>query len=605
MTHSAVIKRLLLWSLLPPIGASAQSIPDSTKVVPLAEVIVEGRRAPSPVHGRELLGVGSAPGASLAAIFAARLGVYVHGQGPGAPATPRIRGWDGSQTSLVLDGITLTNPQSGQVDLSIMPTSFLESATLELGPGSAQGGLGGVIRLTTIAPRPGGTLRLEASRGPFGIRRTAVAVGLAGQSLGGLVAMDAARFAQNYRTGSGATRPSDGGDRISLLGKVFYQGSSGRWTGQWFSSHSGTGLPGPANGRPRNASQDQDITQGQVALRRASSTRVTDLSLVAQESRGRFEDRDSGAISSSRTRSIQASANVTDKQWAVNGSVAREWMPVQSQSQLAVRIDAHRDWTLRQDGPLLTLGFGQEIIAGKYFAIPRVGLLHTIGPVETSISGGRTVRHPSFVERFWVPGGNANLQPEAGWGVEANLAGSMGSARVEVTGFLARLTNRIVWHPSLVSAGLQVWSPINVGRSVSRGVEARLALGDDRRGLTLEGTWTSATDRTDEKAASFGHQLRYAPRLVAAGEGWISVRGVVLTSSVKRTGRRPIASDGSFFEPAFTVADATLSRSATALGLSHLLSVSVANLLDADYAAVRLYPMPGRHLTLTLRIDLP
>jgi outer membrane cobalamin receptor len=325
---------------------------------------------------------------------------------------------------------------------------------------------------------------------------------------------------------------------------------------------------------------------------------------VAQESQARFEDRDADVVSSSRTRSLRASAKVTQERWALVGSIAREWMPDEDRTQLSVRADARRDWTSHQGTRVLTLGFGQEVVDGEYFALPRLGLLRVLGGLEASMSAGRTVRHPSFVERFWLPGGNPNLRAETGWGGEAKLAGSLGWARAEVTGFLARLTNRIVWHPSLVSAGLQVWSPINVGNSVSQGVEVRLALGGNRRGMTLEGTWTSATDRTDDKAASFGHQLRYTPRLVSAAAAWVTVREVVVTTSVKRTGSRPIASDGSFSEPAFVVADATLSHSMTAFGLSNFLSVSVANLFDADYAVVRLYPMPGRHLTFTLRIDL-
>jgi iron complex outermembrane receptor protein len=226
---------------------------------------------------------------------------------------------------------------------------------------------------------------------------------------------------------------------------------------------------------------------------------------------------------------------------------------------------------------------------------------------------GRAFRYPTFNERYYDPGGTPGLQPEDGWTVEGGLsaraAGLSAFLRANATAFATRLTDKIVWRPSYVTNGVQVWSPSNVSRVRSRGLELSLrARTRLRSALTLSGgtvfTHTRAQNRANPASPSFGAQLPYVPKQKWTLWTQVEWRGLSLSGTGRFVGPRYYSTDESRALPPYQAVDLRVAYE-WALGAGRLLlETQIENVLDRRYEIVRLYPMPPRHATVRLRFSL-
>ncbi|NBC16255.1 MAG: TonB-dependent receptor plug domain-containing protein, partial [Bacteroidetes bacterium] len=195
---------LLLCSLcLPrPAAAQAPSAPDTTTTpaVTLPEVQVEATRVAPSTAGTRTTTLGpeaiSETGAqNAAALLEARTGLFIKRYGAGGAATLSLRGTSASQTRILVDGLRLSDPQSGQVDLSLLPTVLLEAVEVRHGAaGGGSGSLGGTVHLRTLDAGGASPLKASAALGAYGERTVSgVASGREGSVSGVLAAEATAR----------------------------------------------------------------------------------------------------------------------------------------------------------------------------------------------------------------------------------------------------------------------------------------------------------------------------------------------------------------------------------------------------------------------------
>ncbi|MBO6574647.1 MAG: TonB-dependent receptor [Rhodothermales bacterium] len=581
----------------PVLGQNAE---DSVRVI-LDEIQVSAI-ASGPVRYVELRSPQHVGGGDLAAALSGELGLFVYRRNPGGPATPRIRGWDGSQVAVVLEGVRLIEPQSGQVDLSMIPAAFLERARLVRSTATDQGAMGGQVDMTLLQASDGLMVRLAGGGGAFGARHGAVVLGGDRRRAGVTLGLHASRAPESWPLAENRRRIGAGRERQSAVATLNWRTGTARWTISHLSSHADTALPGPANGRPLRASQEDRL--GVTALG-ASGVRERTLwraQAVWQTSGATFRDADANLDRSSQTSRASLTATFGRERWDLQGGVDTQYLKGGPETETGGFVDI----STRQPTSRLVIfaGLRQEVRTARYRAVPRVSVSTRGSGLLVSVSAGRSVRHPTFVERYWQPGGNPDLRPEVGYTVDAGLESRLGALVLKTTAFAAWLDNRIVWQPSLVMSGLQVWTPTNVGRARSTGLEWRALWAGNRVAVGIDGSYTRATDRSDSRSASFGHQLRYVPRTVIAVPVRWAVGAVELSASARYTGHRPIASDGSFEEPPYTELDLALRTTRRLAQADATLSIMLHNALDIPFETVRLYPMPGRHLTLHLNIDL-
>ena len=625
----------------PPVGVAS---PDSSVAmsVTLPEVTVEGARGRSPsipaaahVTTLDSAAVAQSGASSVADLLSMRSGAFVKRYGSTGLASLSMRGMGGAQTQVLLDGLRVANPQTGQLDLSLLPTLLIESVEVQHGAGSARhgsGSLGGTVHLRTRRPQTDPLLRVAGGGGAYGERHVSALASGGRGAWSGLVAGRYYRTDGDFRYRNTFLVPSQtlrrtgaGAQTTTLYGRGTWRGDEQTWhlAGWWTQAR--RGLPGPASARSSGAQQWDQLgrawTKGSLPL----GTGTLTLSAQGQRSRLRYRNPPTRTDETTYTTATDADAElryplaalgtitagttVGYDQASLNGGVRRlsgatfvdatlSLPPVELQP--AVRLDAIR-------------ANGEPTVVPS----PRLGVrLHPFDEIGLTLRGlvGRAFRYPTFSERYYEPGGTPGLRPEDGWttegGLTLRLARPNADLTAEATAFGTRLTDRIVWRPSYVVEGVQVWSPANVSRVNSRGLELSLrGRRQFRRSLTVSGgshfTHTRAENRANPDSPAYGAQLPYVPQ--QTWKLWTRVEWRDLSVAV--TGR--------FVGPRFYAVDESRAldpyQAVTlhavyewSVGAGQLaLEAQVENALDRRYEIIRLYPMPPRHATIRLRFSFP
>lgn len=629
----------LCWLLLflGPLQAEAQIIPDTTIVLPEVQVEdIRDRADPATATARlttlDAADLAAVNAHSVADVLEARTGLFIKRYGSGL-ATLSLRGTGSSHTLLLLDGLRIADPQTGQVDLSLLPTVLLESVEVFHGAASALYGsdaLGGVVQFGTLAANESSQVRLSGGYGAYGERTLgAVAAGGRGQ-WSGLIAAEINQEDGDFVYHKETLFPPqdvqrEGADRslITLFSRATYRGERQKLSVAGWLNQTERGLPGPGNAPPGGARQWDDY----LRLWATHTTRLPwgsiDLNGAFQTTRLRYVNPLAATDDTSRTRTFDfgARANlIATPRWLVASGAAlgfdhtdlREGI---GQTRMAAFVQGRGDYGRWRLFPALRLDAHTMAETTTWALTPRLGL--NVQPLTTQAihlkgSIGRAFRVPTFNERFYEPGGNPDLKPERGWSADAGIhlktEQMLHRAEAELTIFATRLLDQIVWFPSFVGPSVQVWRPANISRVTTQGFEVSL------RGQThlahavalngsLTFTHTDARDRSDPAAASHNQPLRYVPQQqlkVHLGTGW---HGWHLDLSGRFVGRRHITTDGSMALPVYHVVDAQL-RSQHVFGpVKATLALGVENLFDSDYAVVRFYPMPPRHARVRLTLD--
>ena len=235
--------------------------------------------------------------------------------------------------------------------------------------------------------------------------------------------------------------------------------------------------------------------------------------------------------------------------------------------------------------------------------MPKVGFAYRFKRyMELVLKGSwsASTRYPTLNERFWSPGGNPDLLPENGhmsevileWG---NLSKRVVDLRVNVAAYAHYANNWIVWLP-----GQSYWSPVNLKRVLSRGVEVEgmlsAVIDDFSFEIELKGSYNLATNlevHGDDDLV--GKQVLYAPNWQVLGKLDVQYHKWALGVSVPYTGRYFIARDNSAYMPAYGFGNVRLSRRFNWLKSDWSLGVECRNLGNWQYQVIPNRPMPGRY----------
>ena len=565
---------------------------------------------------------------SVADLLEARAGVHIRRYGAGGLATPSLRGTGGAQTLVLLDGTRISNPQTGVLDLSLLPTVLLQSVEVLHGAASplhGSDGLGGAIHLRTRRPSQSLQARVASHAGAFGERGGSVLVG-SRTSAGRVIAAAEVRRTDGdfpYTDPSlfparTVRRQNADRERLSLYGAASTSaGPHDLRVAGWYTAAE-RGLPGGSATRTSGERQWDDHLRlwARDAVRTSWGT-LTLRSLVQR--------------SSLRYRNPSASLDQTGTTWL--GSVEAEArFPLSSHWYAAGGLQGS---TARADHPALATGAAEQHVSafasgtGRYGRLtlypalrvdtylrapdaqtalsPRLGL--TLQPVAQwpalhwKVHAGRAFRAPTFNDRYWQPGGTPSLNPEHGWTLDTGLRLDGARGHIEATVFGTWLRDQIVWRP----VGGDVWSPANVRKTRTLGVEVSarrtwLLPGPARLTTGTAYTLSDARNRSDPGSASFNQPLRYTPRHTLSASSTIAAGPVALDLNARAVGRRYITTDGSSWLDPFAVLDAQLRARLPLLPVRTTLTVAVDNVFDADYRVVGARPMPPRHVRVRLQV---
>ena len=176
----------------------------------------------------------------------------------------------------------------------------------------------------------------------------------------------------------------------------------------------------------------------------------------------------------------------------------------------------------------------------------------------------------------------------------------------KATYFRSDVSNWILWNPTIKG----FWTPENLARVESRGVEARLWATAKLGGgwsVSESALWTltNSTDATPE-SANFGNQLPYIPRHSLSATTKVEWHKWSLTHQWRYVGRRQTNYSGSTmrggYVEAYHLHTLSLERQMSLQEWNFRVRLEVDNLLNAEYQSVLSRPMPPRNYALCIEV---
>lgn len=218
-------------------------------------------------------------------------------------------------------------------------------------------------------------------------------------------------------------------------------------------------------------------------------------------------------------------------------------------------------------------------------------------------------RVATFTENYFDRWGSRDLQPEVArqynLGVTYHHAGAdwLQGVRFSVDGYYNYVKNKIVAMPY----NMFFWTMVNLGRVDILGVDAtldatlKLTKGHELL-TTLSYTYQHAVDKTDRNASYYNDQIPYTPRHAGAASlawknPWVNLSLHATAVDKRYAAVQNIKSNEL---EGYVECGVTIYKRFAWKGMVWNVRGDVMNLLDKQYCVVKNYPMPGRSLKVTI-----
>jgi outer membrane cobalamin receptor len=662
MVDPKIIVVLLLCAACP----SAHASQDTARTYPMEEVVVTATRTPlssfrSPSRISVLTheSLDNANGTTLGDLIRNTPGVVVREYGVGgALQTASFRGMAGEQTLVMLDGVPVNNLQLGLADLSMIPTDQIERIEITRGGGSALYGanaVGGVINILTHAPShtPGNSI--EGSSGSFGTSRfTFRSSVLPGDewslTAGGSTETGSGGYPFEFRQGGvekeAIRTNSDHRSYDLFLKSDWYPASGPRATFLLSYATLDRGTPGPfAPGVPQGSARqadDQVQAIGSVAADMGDRTKL----LVSGDVQGAYEHYEEflslfpadnyyrnlafGLRPQLRYALSPAAALLLELELGRAVAAGNALAEDKSQTHSAVSLSSEVRTDSAQAGISLSLfpSLRYDHVPGVEDSwSPKLGINIRTSPagrgagsavwVTLHSTVGRDFRPPTFNELYYAGAGgrgNPTLLPEHSLGFDAGLTFDVpvaGDQELDATYYSIATDNRIFWLP----AGSQFnWSPVNIGRTTSTGVELEYRWILPGRSIELTGNYSALYARKKFSSGpgdpTYDKQLVYVPLETGAVGALVRIplRDRTFKEIFFRLG-------GEYLGDRYTVEDNTIALPEYFLlsgnagmqvelpgGVRARVMVELNNIANESYEVIPAYPMPLRSHTVSISL---
>ncbi len=430
------------------------------------------------VQALDRVAIEALPARTVADALGWATGVDVAARSP-AQSDLSVRGGSFEQVVVLVDGVRVSDPQTGHFDLDLaVPLDRVHRIEVLRGPASALYGadaMGGVVNVVT---RDDGGWRARVEGGAWGTARVSLSGGFQHDDGLGLHAGGELSRSDGHRPGTdhdmalgqlGLRHPLAGGVLSAALGvarrdfgaKDFY-------------------APFPSYERTRTYTSGVRWTSGPAPAR-----------LELGASYRRHDDdftlvRDDPSIYRNRHTSSQAGADVLFRAAVVGDlavaagaelfgdALASESLGDRSELRGAVFGEA----VVGRGGPgVLSLGLRQDWHErfGSVLS-PSLSASYRLGPTRLRGALGRSYRAPTWTERYYrdpANVGRADLAPERAWSAEAGADVRLGgTVRFAATAFVRRAEGLIDWARDVAAPDTVPWQTRNVETAVFHGAEA-------------------------------------------------------------------------------------------------------------------------------------
>lgn len=603
-----------------------------TRAVVVEDSRIDAAKQATPTYVVDATLMGMLAPASVGSALSLAPGTFIRQfGGVGGMQTASIRGGAAAQSLVLFDGVRLASAQNATVDLSLIPTSMIGSATVVRGSASAMYGanaMSGVVLLTPPSREHTG-LVLRGSLGSFEEHRI---TGTAHTSWKGAL-VSAAVDVHESRGGypidvdefdHDIVRGNTDAHLASAMLSMKVDNASVFVLGR----RSERGIPPPYvqgsasrlerarlndadllfGGRFRILASESTIVEAQGGVR-VSAQHFVDSDATILGPGGldlQFDQRDANAALSALhvfddylVGTVRAEASWADLRGAmlqpgVGTMVLRRSLAASADVRWSAWYNTNVHAALRAD-----------VFSDAGFAVsPLVTISHEFGAhVTARASWSFGFRPPTFNELYYLNYGTSDLLPERASTVQTGVVVKVFPTVIaSADAFVVNTTNLILGVPVSPVAT----SARNVGKASTVGAEMGIRAGllDNRLLLSWSYSLLDSRDRT-ERAGIDGTLLPYAPQELIAGiASWNEASWFALVQWNYASHR--FAQPGEEYSsvlPALSVVGASVGLRGNGALFGADVRLQCDNLFDLRYSIIRGFPMPGRIIRLLVDIQ--
>jgi outer membrane cobalamin receptor len=221
-------------------------------------------------------------------------------------------------------------------------------------------------------------------------------------------------------------------------------------------------------------------------------------------------------------------------------------------------------------------------------------------------------RAPTFADLYYLRMGNTGLKPEKTkqYNLGLTWSGQIGQiikyASVSADGYYNKVEDKIVALPTLY-----IWRMMNMGEVEMKGVDVNLSAEiplSENINMMLSGNYTyqHAIDVTNPAAKNYKHQIPYTPRHTGNGSAAFETPWLNISYLLTAVGERYALPQNIKVNrvDAYAEQSISLNRTFDLKNVSLRLQGEILNLADTQYDVIQYYPMPGRSWRLSVTLDL-
>lgn len=543
--------------------------------------------------------------------------------GPGGLATCSMRGVNSNQTAIVWNGFNLQSPNSGQQDLSLIPSAFIDDISVQYGGNSAlygSGAIGGIVNLSTNPEDVQGLkIKTRLTGGSFDYRYGSLNIEHGYRKIFSSVRLfkDACDNDFDYVSVENKKAKQQNAaynqQGILVSERVLINDKNQILCNYWLTDNYNEDPPTMLNTLSL-ANEKKSSQRGTFEWKYSSKRYSLNFRSGIFDDRLSYNDSILKIKSNSNTRIF---INEMEHVWAFKKHIIAAALNRTDENGTSENFGTDKKRIKYALGTNYKLFLNRlsvyasaraEIVGDKSSPLTySIGSAYQVKPnIVLKANIAKSYRLPTFNDLYWGAWGNPDLKPESGitaeCGIEAVNHFKAFSMESNLTFFNNNIRDMILWVP----AG-NIWTPRNISKVWSRGLEwsEKLNYKIQKFNITLGANYTytvSTNNRKDD--VNYNNQLIYVPIYKGNLFTVLSFKNISALYSHQYIGNRYYTEDNTKTVEAYNLACFQVSyKSGFSRKLSAKYFLKIDNLWNQSYQAVAWYAMPLRQFQLGIEIN--
>jgi len=577
--------------------------------------------------------IGKENGGNIADVLKRTIGIYTKDYGSrGNIKSVSIRGSSTEQVLFLIDGIRIINPMNGTVDLSnFLLSSFSRIELVKGGRSSLYGtdAVGGIINLVTPAGNAARDTKVSSmiSSGSFGFNSYNLDLSKQSHNL-------YFTFNINRINGEGSFPYNNEGKKefrknskfttTNLMAKSLYKfNSQMKLSLLAFGYMSNKGVPGSIITPTPEAETDESQKNIILKLEHRFSNRLSHIVNISLQ-QGNFKYSDPLLVQglNENTFNLNTIGWSTENYLIVNksniitfGSEIYHYL-LKSNTLKKTRRNSFSVFIVNQgtykthSGIFPELTINPSLRIDKYthfksFLSPGFGIALKRNYIQLKGNLHKNMRIPTFNELYWPEDsftrGNLLLKPEESLSKDLGISLHLRKPfdfKFKSTVYHISFSNLINWQPDQTGK----WSPVNIGKARSRGLELYLKTPIIFKLLSCEISHTFNRTRDLRNGVTYKRLLIYHPEVQNTVAFNFSHKNLTMDIISRYQSHRFYVPDNSKWLSAYRIFDVYLHYTTHITKIKTIASLIINNVADKYYQELVHYPIPGRNYRLTLQL---